>query len=178
MHYCDSCDKDYQHKRSLDRHVKEKHIQHEITGNQLKAINIKDNKTFVHQYLDFWGCNIKQFPPYLPECVKTLIIETRDVHKLQYETIRTLCGTLTKYADMETLLQIVDEMFKDEKYNWGRIVTLFSIAIEISEHARKNNYQRVYYSIPQVLMYALNRADNWLQSEGGWDKFVLINKKL
>ena len=176
-YYCDSCDKEYQHKRSLDRHIKNNHIQRETTTElQRECITNKDNEAFVHQYLDFGGC--VSFPLYLPESIQTLIIQTRDVHTLQYETYRPLCGTLTRRSDKEMLLQVVDEMFHDGIYNWGRIVVLFAIAIEFCNHARRNNYFRLYCGIPHMLIYALNRADSWIQSEGGWSKFVSKTNEL
>ena len=180
MYHCEPCNKYYTHKRSLDRHVKDKHIQCEITESQPEAEAEKDIKAFVYQFLDFWGCNLEQFPLYLPECIQILIKETRAVHNIQHETFRTMSIILTKYYSSEenVLLQLVDEMFKDEIFNWGRIIHLFTMAIELSEYGNKHNLPDIYYEIPDMLVYALKKADDWIRNQGGWNAFAVMYNKL
>ena len=136
MYYCDSCNKNYKHKRSLDRHVNEKHIQHEIIESKPEVKYEKYINAFVLQFLDFWECNLEQFTQYLPESIQILIKETKALHNILHETFQTMCVILTKYSSSNenVPLQLVDEMFKDEIFNWGRIITLFAMAIELFEH--------------------------------------------
>jgi putative heme iron utilization protein len=67
MNTCDTCNKQYKHKRSLDRHMKEKHIQREITESQIvdsqpEAEYGKSIRAFVLQFLDFWDATVRSFP--------------------------------------------------------------------------------------------------------------------
>ena len=144
MNTCNACNKQYKHKRSLDRHMKEKHIQQEITESQVverqpEAEYDKCIKAFVLQFLDFWECNSEESPLYLPEPIRILIREVKYQHSRGYQTYRTICVVLTKSAssnEKNMLYQLVDELFIDNIYNWGRIIALFAMSIELSEHAK------------------------------------------
>lgn len=179
MNTCGTCNKQYKHKRSLDRHMKEKHIQQEIAESQIvesqpEAEYEKSIRAFALQFLDFWGCNSEEFPVYLSESIQILIRETKVQHSRWHETFRTMCIMLTKSTSLnenDLLYQLVDELFKDEIYNWGRIISLFAMAIELSEHAKRHNLNDIYNGIPDMLVYALKKADVWIGTQGGWNAF-------
>ena len=180
MNTCNACNKQYKHKRSLDRHMKEKHIQKEITESQVvedhpEAEYDKCIRTFVFQFLDFWECNSDDFPLYLPEAIRILIREAKYQHSRWHETFRTLCVVLTKSENEKNMLyQMVDGLFIDNKYNWGRIIALFAMVIELSNHAKRHDLMDIYNEIPEMLVYALKKADNWIGTQGGWNGFTCM----
>lgn len=187
MNTCDTCNKQYKHKRSLDRHMAEKHIQKEVTESQVAESQVAESqpeaeyeksiRAFALQFLDFWGCNSEEFPVYLPESIQILIRETKVQHNRWYETFRATCIVLTKSPSSnkkELLYQLVDELFIDEIYNWGRIISLFAMAIELSEHAKRHDLMDIYYEIPDMLVYALKKADMWIGTQGGWNAFTCM----
>ena len=179
MNSCHSCNKHYKHKRSLDRHIKETHIQMETTEvakSQPEEEYENSMRGFVLQYFGFWGCHVDQFPAYLPESIRILIRETKALHNRVHELLRTMCIVITKEssADKKVLIQFVDDMFQDDVYNWGRIISLFAMAIELSEHAKTNNLHEVDNAIPDMLVHALRKADDWIQNQGGWNAFAYM----
>jgi hypothetical protein len=76
--------------------------------------------------------------------------------------------------EKELLYQLVDELFIDEIYNWGRIINLFAMSIELSEHAKRHNLMDIYNEIPDMLVYALKKADNLIGTQGGWNAFTCM----
>ena len=85
-----------------------------------------------------------------------------------------LTKSKTFNEEEEVLYQLVDDFFIDEVYNWLRIIGLFTMAIELSEHAKRHNLMDIYNEIPDMLVYALKKADNWIGTQGGWNDFTCM----
>ena len=67
----------------------------------------------------------------------------------------------------ETLNTIFNELFADNAYNWGRIVTIIAFARYIAQ----------YYSKDDVAVfitdYINKHMDDWINNNGGWNAFVI-----
>ena len=66
----------------------------------------------------------------------------------------------------ETLNTIFNELFADNAYNWGRIVTIIAFVRYIAQYYSKDNVAIF------IKDYINKLIDDWINNNGGWDAFV------
>ena len=68
-----------------------------------------------------------------------------------------------------TMRNVLDEMFKDENYNWGRVVSIYAFGGRLAQHAAERHRQELTDKIAEWLgEYVTERLSSWIHSAGGW----------
>lgn len=82
-------------------------------------------------------------------------------------------GMVTKLEiSKNTMRNVLDEMFKDKNYNWGRIVSIYAFGGRLAQHAGERHRQELIDQIAEWLgEYVIERLSSWIHNAGGWDAF-------
>ena len=72
----------------------------------------------------------------------------------------------------KTMRNVLDEMFKDKNFNWGRIVSIYAFGGRLAQHAGEIHKQELIDQIAEWLAeYVIEELSSWIHSAGGWDAF-------
>ena len=66
----------------------------------------------------------------------------------------------------ETLNTRFNELFADNAFNWGRLVTIIAFARYIAQCYSKDDVAIF------ITVYINKHMDDWISNNGGWDAFV------
>ena len=117
------------------------------------------------------------------ELVRDVIVENNLTQCKHAETMRRIVAELTarhhiffksiankfqnEHVNINEKLNIIfNELFADNAYNWGRIVTIIAFASYIAQYYNKDDIAMF------ITDYINKHMDDWICNNGGWDGFV------
>jgi hypothetical protein len=66
-------------------------------------------------------------------------------------------------------VKVVDEIFADRRYNWGRVVTVYAFAGWLARYCDHNEMKDFVDSIADTAgTYVAERLAPWITKNGGW----------
>lgn len=173
MNWCEACNKTYLQPSLLDQHLEREHSQRQTTTDSTTSTTRgPTNVGTAHEYSWFIECT--HFPHYMSEHVRILLQESRRLHKDQCDVLRAMLMLLLNDTSEYMTTDLVDQLFSNGQYSWRKIIQMFTIGMDMLEISRLNNDKQLYYNTIEMFIYTLNRADSWIQNEGGWATFVNI----
>jgi len=110
-----------------------------------------------------------------------VVHELSSKHEIVFESIaRKLKLQINGHRDVEvcqrTFARVVDELFADGHYNWGRVVTVFAYAgwlarawrsaANESETSANNNWSEIVTDVAGE--YINRKLSHWICQQGGW----------
>jgi len=133
---------------------------------------------------------VKLKPSSCPHSVTLLRVvhELSSKHEIVFESIaRKLQVQVNGHCDVEvcrrTFVGVVDELFADGRYNWGRVVTVFAYAGWLARGCKSGSDISSWSdTVTEVAgEYIGNKLSPWICQQGGWVSHLLIadmNKQL
>lgn len=91
---------------------------------------------------------------------KYLVFIERECNYMEWHYEITLKSMVRKFGgalDNDSFMQLIDEMFFDNRINWGRIIAMFTMLKYV-----KNPSESTY-------KYTAMKASEWIKENGGWD---------
>ena len=73
-------------------------------------------------------------------------------------------------AICESFLSVANNLFKDRKYSWGRVATLYAFSACLADHCDSNHIgQDMVRKIGETVgNYVSDNLADWIYSQGGW----------
>lgn len=69
----------------------------------------------------------------------------------------------------KTFQNVLDEMYTDKTYNWGRVVSVYALGARMAQHAGDRHKQELIDQIAEWLgEYVADNLSSWIHSNGGW----------
>lgn len=67
-------------------------------------------------------------------------------------------------------LNVVNEIFKDKQYNWGRIVSVYAFGGRLAQYAVENNIcdSDIEFIGDFVGRFVADKLGWWIEVNGGW----------
>ena len=78
---------------------------------------------------------------------------------------------ITKENAVTIFKNVADEIFRDNQYNWGRIVSVYTFGARIGKHLYETDKASVYKFADVLGLYVSTRLGPWIHKQGGWDAF-------
>ena len=70
---------------------------------------------------------------------------------------------------LQTFINVVEEMFRDGHYNWGRIVTVYAFGARLASYCMEAGMsESVQFVAEYVGSYVAEKLAPWISSQGGW----------
>lgn len=67
---------------------------------------------------------------------------------------------------------VADQMFADERINWGRLVSIYAFGGRLARHCAEKHMYDYIDTIAEFLgNYVADKLAVWVHEQGGWDKF-------
>ena len=79
----------------------------------------------------------------------------------------------------ESFANVVSEMFADNHFNWGRLVTLYAFGAALSAHCSDNN-GNIEHSpniSDYIADYVSTHVAEWITKNGGWVSLALVSNR-
>jgi hypothetical protein len=74
--------------------------------------------------------------------------------------------------------KVVDEIFSDTLFNWGRVVMVYAFVGWLILHCKHNGMENCIDEIAEAAcQFATSRLSTWITEAGGWDAFVMFFEK-
>ena len=69
----------------------------------------------------------------------------------------------------QTLTNVLDEIFADDQYNWGRVVTVYAFAGHLAKYCVDNGMTDSVEDVADCAgTYVAERLSDWIGKQGGW----------
>lgn len=84
--------------------------------------------------------------------------------------VRRLSITEDSKETCQSFMRVMDEMFIDGHYNWGRVITIYAFAGWLARYCVQNG---MVNSVEEIVTcsgtYVADKLAQWIQQQGGWD---------
>jgi len=105
---------------------------------------------------------------------KTMIRTVEEMstkHELLFKGMMRKLEVTEKNAAF-VLTKVVDEIFTDKLFNWGRIVTVYAFAGWLTRHCKQNGMESCVDEITEATcQFVITQLSPWITKSGGWDAF-------
>lgn len=123
----------------------------------------------------YYKCSEDFYKPPINEYSKTMR-RTVDEISLKHEILfDSMVNKLNVDRDngLQTFINVVEEMFRDGFYNWGRIVTVYAFGARLARYCVEAGMsESVQFVAEYVGSYVSDKLTPWIASQGGWDTFL------
>lgn len=102
--------------------------------------------------------------------VRRTVDELSRRHEILFTSmIRRLSITEDLDDTCQSFVRVMDEMFVDNHYNWGRVITVYTFAGWLARHCVQNGMlDAVDRIVESSGCYVANKLADWIQQQGGW----------
>ena len=102
--------------------------------------------------------------------LRRTVDEVSQKHEIVFNSIVKKLQPLTTDTLPQTFLNVVEEMFRDSNYNWGRIVSVYAFGATLAKHFAENNKNKEFLDkIAEYLgLYVSSKMGRWILQQGGW----------
>jgi len=69
------------------------------------------------------------------------------------------------------IISVADEMFADNRRNWGRVVALYAFVSELCRQLVLNEHDQMRLA-QTIGSYVSERLGQWIEHQGGWNAFL------
>jgi hypothetical protein len=111
----------------------------------------------------------------LNEHAKTLRRTSDEIcrrHEILFNFVRLNVIDNNVHDTGSSLKRVMDEMFTDGHFNWGRVVTVYAFAGSLARYCSENGKQDFVDSISCITgSYVSEKLSTWIHQQGGWDAF-------
>ena len=140
-------------------------------------------KELAFDITDFLLEKNRRAPSKHAETMRRIVVELLKRHEILFSSMmRSLDVTHDNAHSLcYKFYKIIDEIFSDGKYSWGRIATVFAFAGQLAAHVVKENISngvRYEKKIIECLVDYVNKSlAPWIEENGGWvsDRFHCTN---
>lgn len=108
--------------------------------------------------------------------VRRTVDELSRRHEILFTSmIRRLSITEDLDNTCRSFVRVMDEMFVDNHYNWGRVITVYTFAGWLARHCVQNGMlDAVDRIVESSGCYVANKLADWIQQQGGWVSYLRI----
>lgn len=83
--------------------------------------------------------------------------------------VRRLSITEDSNETCQSFMRVMDEMFIDGHYNWGRVITIYAFASWLARYCVQNGMMgSVDPIVDSAGSYVADKLAQWIQQQGGW----------
>lgn len=109
--------------------------------------------------------------------IRRTVEELSRRHEIVFTSmVRRLSITEDSRETCESFRRIMDEVFVDGHYNWGRVVTVYAFASWLARYCVQNGMtETVDRIVDSTGSYVADKLANWIQQQGGWVCFFQIS---
>ncbi len=76
---------------------------------------------------------------------------------------------ITKNNAKETFKNVIEELFNDNQYNWGRIVVVYAFGGRLAQFCVDSNMPDYVDTVGEIVgSYVMNNLGSWIREQGGW----------
>lgn len=121
----------------------------------------------------YYCSNLKKLSPSSKhaETLRRTVDQLSDRHSILFASMVNKLE-LTEANGKETFENVVKEMFRDHRFNWGRLATVYALSGRLAKHfAEKNKVEYVDKIAEFTGAYVVTNLVNWIHEQGGWDAF-------
>src|SRR6218665_193981 len=102
---------------------------------------------------------------------KTMRRTVKDVSQKHEKVFNGMARKLgfTNQVVTTVLGSVLDEVFSDGQYNWGRLVMVYAFAGWMARHCALNDMHEYVQRIAHTAgLYVANKLASWIENNGGW----------
>lgn len=105
--------------------------------------------------------------------LRRTVDEMLQKHEIPFRSMVTKLD-FCKNNDHQTLLNVLNELFIDNVFNWGRVVAVYAFIASLSRHVAAKGIKNDYLDRIEEFAgeYIAENIAPWIHKQGGWDKFV------
>lgn len=109
--------------------------------------------------------------------VRRTVDELSRRHEILFTSmIRRLSITEDLDDTCQSFVRVMDELFIDKHYNWGRVITVYTFAGWLARYCVQNG---MFDAVDQIVetsgCYVANKLADWIQQQGGWVCYLRIS---
>lgn len=123
----------------------------------------------------YYRCSDDFYKPPVNQYAKTMR-RTVDEISVKHEILfNSMVNKLNVDHDngLQTFINVVEEMFRDGFYNWGRIVTVYAFGARLARYCVEAGMaESVQFIAEYVGSYVSDKLTPWISSQGGWEMFL------
>lgn len=95
-------------------------------------------------------------------------------HELLFQGLSERLG-ITEANVTDVLPIVLDEVFADGKYNWGRLVTVYAFAGWVARHFANQGMSECATTVGRTAgTYVATKLASWIESNGGWVRVIKL----
>merc|ERR1711976_557857 len=144
------------------------------TPKKLAVENVQQTARELAYDIVYHVSNVKTQKPVNRHAItlRRTVNEVSQKHEIVFNSIVRKLEPLTPDTASQTFLNVVEEMFKDNHYNWGRVVSVYAFGAALAKHFAENNKKDCMDLIAEFLAkYVSSKLGKWILQQGGWDAF-------
>lgn len=108
--------------------------------------------------------------------LRRTVTEVSEKHAIVFNSMVKKLGPLTQETLPQVFLNVVEEMFRDCQYNWGRVVSVFAFASVLARHFHQKGHDDMVEETAEFLgKYVANQLGPWIAQQGGWVSIISLN---
>ena len=145
------------------------------TPKKLALENVQQTAKDLAKDVIYYVCREKTLKPINRHAVtlRRTVDEVSQKHEIVFKSIVQKLLPLTTETLSETFLNVVEAMFSDSNYNWGRVVSVYAFGATLAKHFADNNINRELIDkiVDYLGVYVAKKMGKWILQQGGWDAF-------
>ena len=104
--------------------------------------------------------------------LRRTVDEVSEKHEILFNSIVMKLEPLCEDSLSQTLSNVFEEMFSDQNYNWGRVVTVYAFGGRLAKHLTDTGRSSLIDTVARSLgVYVGNKLARWILQQGGWVSF-------
>jgi len=104
--------------------------------------------------------------------LRRTVDELSEKHEMVFNSIVKKLQPLTRDTAVQTFFNVMDEMFRDCSYNWGRVVSVYTFGGRLAKHFVETDAPDFVDNVVDCLgTFVSDKLCKWIQQQGGWDAF-------
>jgi len=110
---------------------------------------------------------------HLPAMIRT-VKELSEKHEILFKgMMRKL--EITRWNGASVFVKVVEEIFADELYNWGRVATVYAFLGWLARYCMQNDLEDCVQSITETAgLYVAKHLTSFITKSGGWVRILYI----
>nr|AMT84566.1 Bcl-xL protein [Urechis unicinctus] len=104
--------------------------------------------------------------------LRRTVDELSEKHEIVFNSIVKKLQPLTRDTAVQTFFNVMDEMFRDCSYNWGRVVSVYAFGGRLAKHFVDIKATDFVEKVAECLgTFVAEKLSKWIHQQGGWDAF-------